>query len=169
MTSTIIPEMRLIPVDLDDEVVFIGTSNRNFICHKTFNHMPAGSFKIVCDGLQWELIITMEHTIQYLEIGTTWKQMKRMLGKEELDPATWECPICYEKPENRKTSTCDVCLNTLCMQCFIIGFEKKWGTIQCPWCRHITCNDEFTDEELAFACYTLREEHGIKHPAYLID
>jgi hypothetical protein len=159
--------MTLIPVDLeDDDVVFVGKKNRNFIVRKLFNHMPAGSFKIVCDGWKGEIIITLEHSIQYLEIGTSWKQIKRMLGREGLDPKTWECSICCEKPENRVTSTCDECLNTMCMKCFILHFEKNWGTIQCPWCRHITCQDEFTDEELAHACFSLREEHGIKHPDY---
>ena len=119
--------MSLIPVDLDDDVVFVGKKNRNFICHKLFDHLPAGSFKIVCDGWQGEIIITLETSIQYLEIGTTWKQMKRMLARAGLDPKTWECSICCEKAENRVTSICDVCLNTMCMKCFIIHFEKNWG------------------------------------------
>ena len=169
MDSNIIPEMSLKSVDVDDDVVFVGKSNRNFFCHKLFNHLPAGSFKIVCDGWHGEIIITYGPAIEHLMIGTSWKQMKRMLGKEALDPKEWECPICCEKPENRVTSTCDECLNSMCMKCFIVKFEKSWGTISCPWCRHITCENEYTDEELAYACYIMRKENGIRHPDFCYD
>ena len=169
MDSNIIPEMSLKSVDVDDDVVFAGKSNRNFFCHKLFKHLPAGSFKIVCIGEHEDIVITLKTSIEYLMPGTSWKQMKRMLGKEACDPKTWECPICCELPENMATSICDQCLNMLCMKCFIVAFEKSWGTIQCPWCRHITCSDEFSDEHLALACYTMREDSGLKHPDFFYD
>ncbi len=166
MNSNIIPEMSLNSVDLDDDVVFAGKSNRNFFCHKLYKHLPAGSFNIVCDGKQGEIVIRYRTGIEYLTVGTSWKHLKRMLGKEALDPKEWECPICCEKPENQVTSTCDECLNTVCMKCFILSFETTGGTIQCPWCRHILCKDKYTERELAFACYTMRKENGITHPAW---
>ena len=162
----IISEMTLIPVDVDDNVVFVGKKNRNFICHKVFNHMPAGSFKIVCEGWDGELIITLKNSVQFLEIGTTWKQMKRLLGNDNNDPLTYECPICCEKPDPMVLSTCDKCMNELCMKCFILAFEKTRGTVQCPWCRDITTDEKLSDEDLAFACWKMREDHRVKSPDF---
>ena len=46
MNSTIIPEMSLTTVDLDDDVIY-SVSNRNFILRKLFDYLPYGSFEII--------------------------------------------------------------------------------------------------------------------------
>ena len=158
--------MTLIPVDFkDDDVVFAGKKNRNFLVRKLWNHMPGGSVEIV--GLEKDggIIITCNHNyVMALEIGETWKQMKRLLHREGKDRSTWECPICCERPECSTLSTCGKCLNDMCMECFILGFEKAGGVIQCPWCRDLVNGQQLSIDHLAFACVKLRKEHGIKHP-----
>ncbi len=108
--------MSLAPVDLvDDEVVFSGF-NRDFIIRKVFGHLPAGSFNIICVGGDGEVVTHLlnQKAMVFLEIWETWKQMKRLLGSAK-DLATWESPICCERPEPLVLSTCDNCLNDMCM------------------------------------------------------
>ncbi len=155
--------MTLIPVDVDDDVVYVD-SNRNFICRKVYGYLPAGGFKIRGVGADGEIAMTLKNTIVFLEIGTTWKEIKRMLDNDDKDPATWECPICCEIPERKVLSTCGTCNNELCMKCFILGFEKTRGTIQCPWCRELTTDKKLSDVDLAFICWQMRETHRIPHP-----
>jgi hypothetical protein len=163
MTSTIIPEMNSTTVDLDDDVVY-SASTRNFILRKMFVHMPRGSFKILIRDESKAVAIELaaSRTMIFLEEGETWKQIKRLLAKEHGDPNTWECPVCFQNPTPCVLSTCDICLNSTCMKCFIEMFESSCGKINCPFCRDNIGADDLTPEHCAYIARRMREDHCIK-------
>ncbi len=165
MNSTSIPEMSLTNVDLDDDVIY-NVSNRNFILRKLFDRMPRVFFffKIIHVAADNSEAIELheKRTMIFVELGETWKQMKRLLAKEHGDPNTWECPVCFQNPTPAVLSTCDICMNSTCMKCFIVMFESSCGNINCPFCRDDIGAEDLTPEQCAYIARRMREDHCIK-------
>ncbi len=163
MNSTSIPEMNSTTTDLDDNVILSG-SNRNFILRKVFDHLPRGSFKLIKANDTVAIELTATRSMIFLQVGETWKQIKRLLAKEHGDPNTWECPVCLLNPTPCVLSTCDICLNSTCMKCVIEMFEKSCGKIHCPFCRENIGTDDLTPKQCFHIARKMRKDHCIPHP-----
>jgi hypothetical protein len=155
--------MSLTNEDLDDDVVYTGL-NRNFFLRKLYDHLPKGSFKLVCKDDNVAIELSTTRTMIFMERGETWKQMKRLLAKEHGDPTTWTCPVCFLIPCPAVLSTCDICLNSTCMKCFIEMFQSSCGKINCPFCRDDIGMEDLSPEDVTRIVKRLRADYCIPHP-----
>ncbi len=148
--------------DSDDDVIY-SLSTRNFFLRKLFDHLPYGSFKIIKADDDVCIEVASTRCMIFLQVGETWAQIKRLLAKEHGDPNTWECPVCFLNPSPAVLSTCDICLNSTCMKCFIEMFQQSRGQINCPFCRDDIGCGELTDQQLAKVVKRLRSDHGVPY------
>lgn len=74
---------------------------------------------------------------EYIEMpitkGITWNIIKKIIDKRILTFNKNECQICFNKI--RCATTCHICINVQCSDCYFKMYKENQGVIICPYCR----------------------------------